>query len=90
MLRIRLEASHTLHTYRKGHTLLSRASVCLPLFAAVRLFDLRSLERSTIIYESAENQPILRLSWNKLVRPSPPVMPIVRSVLNASRSPVTP
>jgi WD repeat-containing protein 68 len=32
---------------------------------SVRLFDLRSLEHSTIIYESMENQPILRVCWNK-------------------------
>jgi WD repeat-containing protein 68 len=34
----------------------------------VRLFDLRSLEHSTIIYESApppDSAPLLRLAWNK-------------------------
>jgi len=31
---------------------------------SVRLFDLRSLEHSTIVYES-ENHPLLRLAWNK-------------------------
>jgi len=32
---------------------------------SVRTFDLRSLEHSTIIYESPELTPLLRLSWNK-------------------------
>lgn len=31
---------------------------------SVRLFDLRSLEHSTIIYESPEMTPLLRLRWN--------------------------
>ena len=30
-----------------------------------RLFDLRSLEHSTIIYESPNLDPLLRLEWNK-------------------------
>jgi DDB1- and CUL4-associated factor 7 len=33
---------------------------------SVRLFDLRSLEHSTIIYESPDLTPLLRLRWNKL------------------------
>eukprot|EP00954_Amorphochlora_amoebiformis_P025075 1370690-Amorphochlora_amoeboformis.AAC.1 len=32
---------------------------------SVRMFDLRSLEHSTIIYESPNLVPLLRLSWNK-------------------------
>ena len=32
---------------------------------SVRLFDLRSLEHSTIIYESRDLMPLLRLSWNR-------------------------
>uniref|UniRef100_A0A7S2KXX1 Uncharacterized protein n=1 Tax=Leptocylindrus danicus TaxID=163516 RepID=A0A7S2KXX1_9STRA len=32
---------------------------------SVRMFDLRSLEHSTIIYESPGLDPLLRLSWNK-------------------------
>jgi len=32
---------------------------------SVRMFDLRSLEHSTIIYESPKLSPLLRLSWNK-------------------------
>eukprot|EP00824_Muranothrix_gubernata_P014288 TRINITY_DN29620_c0_g1_i1.p1 TRINITY_DN29620_c0_g1~~TRINITY_DN29620_c0_g1_i1.p1 ORF type:complete len:386 (-),score=79.33 TRINITY_DN29620_c0_g1_i1:72-1070(-) len=32
---------------------------------SVRMFDLRSLEHSTIIYESPELTPLLRLAWNK-------------------------
>lgn len=32
---------------------------------SVRMFDLRSLEHSTIIYESPGLVPLLRLSWNK-------------------------
>ena len=32
---------------------------------SVRMFDLRSLEHSTIIYESPEFDPLLRLEWNK-------------------------
>mmetsp|Transcript_29613 Transcript_29613/g.41278 ORF Transcript_29613/g.41278 Transcript_29613/m.41278 type:complete len:419 (+) Transcript_29613:66-1322(+) len=32
---------------------------------SVRMFDLRSLEHSTIIYESQNLVPLLRLSWNK-------------------------
>eukprot|EP00033_Pygsuia_biforma_P002095 GCRY01002326.1.p1 GENE.GCRY01002326.1~~GCRY01002326.1.p1 ORF type:complete len:338 (-),score=33.39 GCRY01002326.1:26-1039(-) len=33
---------------------------------SVRMFDLRSLEHSTIIYESPDLAPLLRLSWNKM------------------------
>lgn len=33
---------------------------------SVRLFDLRSLEHSTIIYESPDMTPLLRLRWNKM------------------------
>eukprot|EP00578_Thalassiosira_sp_NH16_P008812 CAMPEP_0181105758 /NCGR_PEP_ID=MMETSP1071-20121207/16161_1 /TAXON_ID=35127 /ORGANISM="Thalassiosira sp., Strain NH16" /LENGTH=378 /DNA_ID=CAMNT_0023189103 /DNA_START=149 /DNA_END=1285 /DNA_ORIENTATION=- len=32
---------------------------------SVRLFDLRSLEHSTIIYETKHLEPLLRLEWNK-------------------------
>eukprot|EP00126_Sphaerothecum_destruens_P007632 Sdes_comp19925_c0_seq1m12360 len=32
---------------------------------SVRMFDLRSLEHSTIIYESPQLTPLLRLCWNK-------------------------
>lgn len=32
---------------------------------SVRMFDLRSLEHSTIIYESPDSVPLLRLAWNK-------------------------
>jgi len=32
---------------------------------SVRLFDLRSLEHSTIIYETQDLTPLLRLRWNK-------------------------
>lgn len=32
---------------------------------SVRLFDLRSLEHSTILYESQGLTPLLRTSWNK-------------------------
>lgn len=32
---------------------------------SVRMFDLRSLEHSTIIYESENLQPLLRLVWNR-------------------------
>ena len=32
---------------------------------SVRMFDLRSLEHSTIIYEDAKSRPLLRLAWNK-------------------------
>eukprot|EP00996_Jenningsia_fusiforme_P000598 NODE_1535_length_1499_cov_28.882069_g1385_i0.p1 GENE.NODE_1535_length_1499_cov_28.882069_g1385_i0~~NODE_1535_length_1499_cov_28.882069_g1385_i0.p1 ORF type:complete len:345 (+),score=74.21 NODE_1535_length_1499_cov_28.882069_g1385_i0:205-1239(+) len=32
---------------------------------SVRVFDLRSLEHSTIMYESPDFQPILRIAWNK-------------------------
>ncbi len=35
---------------------------------SVRMFDLRSLEHSTIIYESPELVPLLRLVWNKVSR----------------------
>ena len=50
---------------------------------SVRMFDLRSLEHSTIIYESCDGQggspvPLIRLAWNKMcvaaahcIRPSP-------------------
>jgi len=32
---------------------------------SVRMFDIRSLDHSTIIYESPDNSPLLRLAWNK-------------------------
>jgi len=32
---------------------------------SVRMFDLRSLEHSTIIYETPDLTPLLRISWNK-------------------------
>ncbi len=32
---------------------------------SVRMFDLRSLEHSTIIYEDKASKPLLRLAWNK-------------------------
>ena len=32
---------------------------------SVRMFDLRHLEHSTIIYEDPQHHPLLRLSWNK-------------------------
>ena len=35
------------------------------LDGSVRLFDLRSLQHSTIIYESPDLTPLLRLAWNK-------------------------
>lgn len=31
----------------------------------MRMFDLRSLEHSTIMYESPEGAPLIRLAWNK-------------------------
>jgi WD40 repeat protein len=34
---------------------------------SVRTFDLRALEHSSIIYESTDLVPLLRLSWNKMV-----------------------
>lgn len=33
---------------------------------SVRLFDLRSLEHSTILFEAPALQPLLRLQWNKV------------------------
>ena len=32
---------------------------------SVRHFDLRDLEHSTIIYESEDQSPLLRVAWNK-------------------------
>lgn len=32
---------------------------------SVRMFDLRHLEHSTIIYEDPAHTPLLRLAWNK-------------------------
>lgn len=32
---------------------------------SLRMFDLRSLEHSTILYETPDLSPLLRLSWNK-------------------------
>lgn len=32
---------------------------------SLRMFDLRSLEHSTIMYESPEGAPLIRLAWNK-------------------------
>ena len=31
----------------------------------MRMFDLRHLEHSTIIYEDQQHVPLLRLAWNK-------------------------
>ena len=33
---------------------------------SLRLFDLRSLEHSTIMYEAAPGTPLLRIAWNRL------------------------
>jgi len=33
---------------------------------SVRHFDLRDLEHSTIIYESVDQSPLLRVAWNKI------------------------
>ena len=33
---------------------------------SIRLFDTRSLDHSTILYETADAQPLLRLAWNPL------------------------
>lgn len=33
---------------------------------SLRMFDLRSLEHSTIMYESPKNAPLLRLNWSRL------------------------
>ncbi|CAE7532128.1 wdr68, partial [Symbiodinium microadriaticum] len=33
---------------------------------SVRMFDLRSLEHSTILYETADLSPLLRVAWNKI------------------------
>lgn len=33
---------------------------------SVRLFDLRNLEHSTILYETPDHSPLLRVAWNKL------------------------
>jgi WD repeat-containing protein 68 len=33
--------------------------------SSIRLFDLRGLDHSTIIYESADFRPFVRLAWNK-------------------------
>ncbi|CAM9853616.1 unnamed protein product, partial [Choristocarpus tenellus] len=32
---------------------------------SIRMFDLRSLEHSTIIFETADLTPLMRLGWNK-------------------------
>lgn len=36
---------------------------------SVRTFDLRNLEHSTIIYETADLSPLLRITWNQQVGP---------------------
>lgn len=33
---------------------------------SIRLFDTRSLDHSTILYETGDAQPLLRLAWNPL------------------------
>lgn len=33
---------------------------------SLRLFDIRSLDHSTILYESSDNRPLLRVEWNSL------------------------
>jgi len=33
--------------------------------SSIRMFDLRSLDHSTIIYESPDGKPLVRLAWNK-------------------------
>ena len=39
--------------------------VCAGADGSVRMFDLRHLEHSTIIYEDPQHHPLLRLAWNK-------------------------
>ena len=44
----------------------AKLSVCVSgADGSVRMFDLRHLEHSTIIYEDPQHQPLLRLAWNK-------------------------
>lgn len=31
---------------------------------SVRIFDMRSLESSTIIYEQPEHKPLIKVAWN--------------------------
>jgi WD repeat-containing protein 68 len=58
---VRREWSHT-------HTSLSLPPLHPPVGAdgSLRLFDLRSLEHSTIMYDAPGGTPLLRLSWNGL------------------------
>lgn len=41
------------------------ASIFVGADGSVRMFDLRHLEHSTIIYEDPQHTPLLRLAWNK-------------------------
>ncbi|PRP86320.1 hypothetical protein PROFUN_05461 [Planoprotostelium fungivorum] len=43
----------------------SVASDVIGADGSVRMFDLRSLEHSTIVYETPDLTPLLRISWNK-------------------------
>lgn len=60
---------------------------------SVRMFDLRHLEHSTIIYEDPQHHPLLRLCWNKQDPNYLATMAMdgmeVRTPLEAHRGPAT-
>lgn len=43
----------------------TKLCLCVGADGSVRMFDLRHLEHSTIIYEDPQHTPLLRLAWNK-------------------------
>lgn len=57
--------AHRIYSYR----FLKQSLLYIYLFkgadGSVRMFDLRHLEHSTIIYEDPQHSPLLRLAWNK-------------------------
>lgn len=61
---------------------------------SVRMFDLRHLEHSTIIYEDPQHHPLLRLCWNKQDPNYLATMAMdgmeVRTPLQANLGPATP
>ena len=62
-----LLVNSTLLNIKKYYPRKSKSNWMNYIFIAgsVRMFDLRHLEHSTIIYEDPQHTPLLRLAWNK-------------------------
>ena len=65
---VSLYCAYSYHSWQENFNILIMLSesVCwIGADGSVRMFDLRHLEHSTIIYEDVNHNPLLRLAWNK-------------------------